>query len=464
LNPQGRLALAANYARNNAHGRAVATYRRVVTENPDLEEAWHQYGSLVLANGDTLEAERIFRKGLARFRNRLWQQTGPLWGQLVTIYDSDRALSAVLAEDPFDTEFAEPLVDVFVAIARRNPETADRKYGRAEMVLGRMIERDSTRSALWGKTAEIMLATDRPGEARSAFEQAIRIDNKAQHWLGLAHTYLAQNRLEDAVGILHKLHGEAPRRSPLYPQIVFALGGAYVGIGRIQDARGVYLRASEADPGEVRYRYELGRTYALERDWEKAVPVFEALADQLEGDPELLRRTLFQLGRCLERGGRIESAIAVLQRLLTLDPENHRALNYLGYTLVDRGIRLKEAEQLIQRALNADPQNGAYLDSMGWVYYQQGRYKEALDHLVRAANLEEAEARNLPPDPRSRAAYYEELSIIHDHIGDTARALLDYDMARRHWKRALECDPANEAVRKKLQALDSSDGGAPGEP
>ena len=108
------------------------------------------------------------------------------------------------------------------------------------------------------------------------------------------------------------------------------------------------------------------------------------------------------------------------QRLLTLDPENALALNYLGYMLADRGIRLAEAETLIARALKSEPENGAYLDSMGWVYYRQGRFSKAMEYIDRAVAVEEKrfeELKKTLPDMGEgrRRDFYENLSVIHDH-------------------------------------------------
>ena len=118
-----------------------------------------------------------------------------------------------------------------------------------------------------------------------------------------------------------------------------------------------------------------------------------------------------------------------------------------------------EAERLIERALQAEPKNSAYLDSMGWVYYRQGRYAEAIKFLESALAEEETKIQGLAEDVRG--PFYEDLVVIYDHAGDAARALEDLNKARQYWERALEFDPDNETIRKKLQSVPSSAGSSP---
>ena len=50
----------------------------------------------------------------------------------------------------------------------------------------------------------------------------------------------------------------------------------------------------------------------------------------------------------------------------------------------DHNMHLDEAEEMIGGA-QLDPNNGAYLDSLGWLHYRKGKFEEALNELLRAA-------------------------------------------------------------------------------
>lgn len=93
-----------------------------------------------------------------------------------------------------------------------------------------------------------------------------------------------------------------------------------------------------------------------------------------------------ELGFCLQQAGRIDEAGKTLRELQREFPEDPDVANSYGYFLAEIGQDLEIAERLILLALRTEPDNGAYLDSLGWVYYQQGRYQEAFDRLVEAAN------------------------------------------------------------------------------
>jgi tetratricopeptide (TPR) repeat protein len=197
------------------------------------------------------------------------------------------------------------------------------------------------------------------------------------------------------------------------------------------------------------YRFELGRTHVMGKDWEGARRLFQGLLGEAEDNPRLFARVLFNLGLTNERTGRFDDSVEIFQRLLALEPDNHEALNYLGYMLAEKGLRLGEAENLVGRALKAQPENGAYLDSMGWIRYQQAQYREARTYLGRALAVEEAEFK-AAEGAWQRANLAENLAVIHDHAGDVAKALGDLEGARRHWKRAAKLNPEDGAIRSKL--------------
>ena len=443
-----RLVYADQYVRHDRPDLARPIYEKILSEDARRTDVWGRYSDLVLASGDTIGAANVLRKGLTHNQHRVDQRTGPLWGQLLTLYLSEAAFQDLLSSAGQDDHFLETLTNVYVASAARfsNPQRSSHQYDRAEILLDRLIGANPDRHDLLAKKAELLLMTNRPQDARAAFQRAVEQKGRADYAFGVGRSYLAEQEWDRAIQALLPLFNEAQDRPGLYSGVAYALGRAYAASGRIPDARAVYERAVGAFPKQPGFRFELARTFGYERSWKKAIPIFEDLVQETEGDPELFPRVLFELGRHYERAGQFEASVETFQRLLTLNPENHLALNYLGYMLADKGIRLKEAQRLIERALGADPDNGAYLDSMGWVFFQQGQHKRAMEFLQRAVDIEE---RSLQGDEDVGAR--EDLAVIHDHTGDAARALGDHDRALRHWLRALEFDPENEEIRRKLQ-------------
>ena len=77
-----------------------------------------------------------------------------------------------------------------------------------------------------------------------------------------------------------------------------------------------------------------------------------------------------------------------LGHILTLNPDNHVALNALGYTLTDRTNRHQEALKLIEKAVSLKPNDPFYLDSLGWVYYRLGDLDAAVRYLKQAVEIQ----------------------------------------------------------------------------
>ena len=457
------LLIADGYQRLNLPLRAAGVYRRILQRDPEQAQIWNRLGDLTLARGDTLEAAAVYRSGLAHFHHRLNKSTVALWKKLIAIYDRDDHLEALISETPLDTLF----IDRFsVHLPRSIPKSGEGtdldtlRFRHTEALLNRLMEEQPERHDLPGRKGSLLLSMDRAEDARNSFLRAISLKPDPMYSLGVVHTYLNQRDWEPAIGILNGLLGETPPDSELYARIVFDLGKAYRLSDRAAQAIIVYRQAVDARPDEHRFRLAVSKTYLADKNWEAAIPELESLLSRLEDDVELLEEVLFDLGHGYERSGRFDSAVAVFQRLLARAPDNHRALNYLGYMFAEKGVRLGEAEEYIERALKGDPQNGAYLDSMGWVYFQQQRYGEAMRFLKRALKAEESRLGEIEMASRT-SAHLENLSIILDHVGDAARALGNVDEAVEHWRRAAELNPGNDSIRRKLQSLLPNDASGP---
>jgi tetratricopeptide (TPR) repeat protein len=133
----------------------------------------------------------------------------------------------------------------------------------------------------------------------------------------------------------------------------------------------------------------------------------------------------------LERAGRVHESVEVLEKLLTLRPDDPILTNALGYTLADHNLELPRAETLIQRALASSPDSPAILDSLGWVRYRQGDAQGAAPMLARAYSIQHD-------------------SEIGAHWGEVLWASGAHQEARRVWASALARDPSSESLKATL--------------
>jgi tetratricopeptide (TPR) repeat protein len=186
----------------------------------------------------------------------------------------------------------------------------------------------------------------------------------------------------------------------------------------------------------------LAQIYDKGKRFKEEAEALDAAAKLAEDDDQ--KETVFFLrGAMYEKMKRLDAAEAEFRKVLTINPENASALNYLGYMLADRNLRLQEAHGFIAKALELEPNNGAYLDSLGWVNFRLGKLDDA------EANLLAALART-GSDP-----------TVHDHLGDVylqkgkvREAIAQWEISLREWDRSAkaEFDPAEVAkVQKKLE-------------
>ena len=99
----------------------------------------------------------------------------------------------------------------------------------------------------------------------------------------------------------------------------------------------------------------------------------------------------YALGTLHERLGHATQCQAQMLALLTLNPQNAEALNYLGYTWTTQGVHLEEAERYLKRALQLQPQSGYVLDSWGFYLLRRGRVSDAITALEKAVGFQSDE-------------------------------------------------------------------------
>jgi tetratricopeptide (TPR) repeat protein len=133
----------------------------------------------------------------------------------------------------------------------------------------------------------------------------------------------------------------------------------------------------------------------------------------------------FELGAVFDKQKKFADAETAFRRVLSREPENAVALNYLGYMLAERGERLEESVNYLRKALQIDPDNGSYLDSLGWAYFKSDKLALAEDNLHRAADQLRMN------------------SVIQAHYGEVLFKLGRWDDAIAAWTRALAGDGAD---------------------
>ena len=146
----------------------------------------------------------------------------------------------------------------------------------------------------------------------------------------------------------------------------------------------------------------------------------------------------FEYGLLREQDGSQQQAIALMEKVLEIDPDHAEALNFLGYTWADNNINLDKALEYVLKAIRLKPGNGYIQDSLGWVYFRMGKFDRATKEILKALELE-------PNDPN----IYEHLGDIYLEQGQKINAIQAYENAAELFQK----DGDKARILKKIRFI-----------
>ena len=225
---------------------------------------------------------------------------------------------------------------------------------------------------------------------------------------------LSARRFDAALAVT----GRMMARTPDETQAQLLHAKALAGAGRGSEAVALLEATATQHDDDLEVAFALADAYVGQQQYDRAVKVLARIETAGADDERLMLR----LVSVYESAGRIDDAERRLRRLIEADPSDASALNYLGYMLADRTPRAAEGAALVERALTLDPDNPSYLDSYGWALFKQGRLADAAGPLGKAAAA-------LPAN-----------SVIQEHHGDVLAGQKKWAEAAAAYQRALDGD------------------------
>lgn len=265
------------------------------------------------------------------------------------------------------------------------------------------------------RIAVILIQAERFEEAIPHLREALEIQGGEEADYGALARMMIELRLYDqAVGLLES----GARRYPQSPLFPFLLTYALNGQERWQESLAQFSRTLETAPDQA---------------------------------PELIDEYFhYRHGITYERLGKLEEATqhlkAALEQIRSRAPQDQSpeftatVLNYVAYMWIERGERLEEFGPLALQAAELAPDSGAIADTVGWYYFQKGDYPRALSHLKKAERLMG------DPDPE-----------IYNHLGQTLAKLKEKPFAAEYFRKAIELDPENPALKARLAEVETPD-------
>lgn len=94
--------------------------------------------------------------------------------------------------------------------------------------------------------------------------------------------------------------------------------------------------------------------------------------------------TLIQniISECQMKLNLVDDALATLNQIIAVSPENAAALNNLAYYMAENGRDLSVAKALVDRALTVEPDNMNALDTRAWILFLMGEPLQAISDMA----------------------------------------------------------------------------------
>ena len=273
--------------------------------------------------------------------------------------------------------------DLMMAMAWSLSRTGDQEKGREwldqawELVKDRPDSPEAVRCVT--TAARLELISDNPLVAREWLDRAADVGEIGPDYVRLlAETFRRDEQWQEGIAALVRLQPSLAGRALTEAEAMEAEFRLRLGDPRAWRR----LRPLLDDDGLENVMTGLQVLQSLER-WQEVDKETAVAIDRFGENRDLI----FTRAAALERLDQVEESEALFKQLVDTEPNDANAANYLGYMWADREVRLEEALELITRAVSLDPENSAYLDSLGWVHFRLGDLAEAERWLRRAVDL-----------------------------------------------------------------------------
>jgi Tfp pilus assembly protein PilF len=347
-------------------------------------EQHFRQGVAALDRQDLAAAERAFRAGLSK-------DSGLVGAMLGLAEVARRRSQPKVYEEYLAKALAQAPDSPEVQVNWGRFKAAQQQLDAAERAFRKAVDLDPRHAPAWTNLGDFLyLHRARPADAVAAYRRALELDP------ALAGTHYALGvalaRAGDFSGAEREL-SEAHRLAPANPRPLLELADLLVRQKQLDKARGVLdvlvashpaLPAAYVARGDV--RLATGDEAGALKDYEQA-----RRADPNAAAPHV------RLGLVHQERGRFDLAEAAYESAVRLDPKAAVALNNLAWLAVERGKRLDRAVAWASAAVQLDPANAQYLDTLAWAYRAQRDLPRAEATLRKACSLA-----NAPPDVHYR--------------------------------------------------------------
>jgi tetratricopeptide (TPR) repeat protein len=287
--------------------------------------------------------------------------------------------------------------------------------------------------------------------------------------------YRRNGELAEAVEAYRK----AVELAPDLPQAYNNLGWTLHQMEKYQEAVDNYNISLRLKPDYYLASYNLGLSLEALGQGTRAIEVLTPVT--LNSGDQDLRNSVYQtLGRLYISVEKYSMAKSVYRRVLETEPDSYDAQNGLGWVSYKLG-EYKEAAAQFNRILSLDPKNIRAMINLGKVHHNDKNYDAALNHYMKAGELDSELNYNVEfqsdignayllkwlnsekRDPRdlllARKAFRQASEVepknakLFYDLGYTEHLMNELEVARKHYRQAIMLKPELPYVREKLRSL-----------
>lgn len=384
------------------HGRgelepALAAFDRALADEQGMATAHLRRGVVLLDMGRTEAAEEIFRTALEAgaapaFAHAHLGRVLQIEGEYAEAVEHlEEALRRVPAADSLHQNLAlayRGLGDVEAA-RRHFALRGERPIGLPDPLMDQVSSANRSAQHYIGR-AQALMKQDRPGEALTEYERALEAspgDIPAYFGKGQALQELGRKAEAEAV------FREVMERDPGYAAAPFQLGVLHAERGNLDAAAGMYGRAFEINAGFLEAGYQLAAVHILLGRTPDAVAVLDRLGT-LRPDNVFIR---VQKARALMAADRCGEAASLLEALLRDEPGRQDALHlraHIAVTCLRQSPEQQTRARAVLRRLAQQRPTPDVLESLaiaGWVNGDIESATRTLDRLEGGTEGEIAE-------------------------------------------------------------------------
>lgn len=282
---------------------------------------------------------------------------------MTTTFDPENLdeLNSILAKEPNNAE---------VLHARGKLYLSKGKVDSALIDVKAAIKQDSSKATFFITLADANLMANQSRFTRLALLKAIQLDTSlSEPHMKLAELYVYVEQYQDALNSIN----QSLRRDSKNPKGYYLKGIIFKMIGDTTKAMSSFLTTTDLDADYVNAYEQMGLIHAARND-KKALDFYNAGLARNDKNAQLLYNKAF----FFQQMNQLDSAKAIYQRILVINPQFYKALYNLGYLAFDKES-FDEAGSYFERALKINP---VYADAqymVGYCLEQKGNKSDALD-------------------------------------------------------------------------------------